>query len=222
MTSDTDMAVSPTTSGPDYPRCGATNRVEPGTCGLRAGWGTPHLGVGRCRKHGGNTQSHVQKATEDQARLAAARWGEPIVTTGIDALLNLLYLWSGIEMFYRARIQDLAPDEFVWGDTGLVHDSDTGGVKRTSSAGVNMWVKLHSEATTKLADIAEQCVRAGIDERRVRLAEQQGALLVSGLRWLAQRLELSELKAQLFDQLVLEMFQHLDSGKIPAIERKKP
>ena len=36
----------------DYPRCGAKNRA--GTpCQQKAGWGTVHVGTGRCKLHGG-------------------------------------------------------------------------------------------------------------------------------------------------------------------------
>ncbi len=38
----------------DYPRCGAKNRT--GTpCQQKAGWGTDHVGTGRCKLHGGKS-----------------------------------------------------------------------------------------------------------------------------------------------------------------------
>jgi len=37
----------------DYENCGATNRQDE-PCGLPAGWGTDHVGDGRCKLHGGN------------------------------------------------------------------------------------------------------------------------------------------------------------------------
>lgn len=39
---------------PELERCGAVRRQGGEPCGLRAGWGTDHLGVGRCKLHGGS------------------------------------------------------------------------------------------------------------------------------------------------------------------------
>ena len=37
-----------------YPRCGAKTRA--GTpCQQKAGWGTDHVGIGRCKLHGGKS-----------------------------------------------------------------------------------------------------------------------------------------------------------------------
>ncbi len=36
----------------DYPRCGAKNRAGM-PCQQKAGWGTDHVGYGRCKLHGG-------------------------------------------------------------------------------------------------------------------------------------------------------------------------
>ena len=36
-------------------RCGAKHRNREGICGLPAGWGTDHVGEGRCKHHGGLT-----------------------------------------------------------------------------------------------------------------------------------------------------------------------
>lgn len=39
-----------------HPKCGAKKRDGSGECcGLPAGWGTDHVGEGRCKLHGGNT-----------------------------------------------------------------------------------------------------------------------------------------------------------------------
>lgn len=41
-------------AGAALPRCGARTKTRPGgTCKKEAGWGTDHLGDGRCRLHGG-------------------------------------------------------------------------------------------------------------------------------------------------------------------------
>lgn len=54
---------------PDFPRCGAKNRSgQP--CGQKAGWGTDHVGKGRCKLHGGLTPvKHGRYSTVSDKRL---------------------------------------------------------------------------------------------------------------------------------------------------------
>lgn len=44
------------------------------TCSLPAGWGTDHVGVGRCKLHGGNTPNH-----KTAARLKLAELTDPAI-----------------------------------------------------------------------------------------------------------------------------------------------
>lgn len=58
-------------SGKVHPKCGAKKRMSEGTCGMHAGWGTDHVGYGRCKRHGGNTVTHRMAAAaqiEEEAR----------------------------------------------------------------------------------------------------------------------------------------------------------
>ncbi|MCA1570774.1 MAG: hypothetical protein LC798_10750 [Chloroflexi bacterium] len=61
-------------------------------------------------------------------------------------------------------------------------------------------------------------VSAGFEEKRVRLAEQQGQLLVAGLQWLAARLELDERRLVLWQEHTPAMLRLLAAGEIPTIE----
>jgi len=51
MTADTKEKELP--SIPPGERCNGRNEAKTKYCLLRAGWGTSHVGEGRCRKHGG-------------------------------------------------------------------------------------------------------------------------------------------------------------------------
>ena len=42
--------------------CGARKRQGEGYCRRPAGWGTDHVGMGRCKLHGGATKSHRTRA----------------------------------------------------------------------------------------------------------------------------------------------------------------
>jgi hypothetical protein len=60
--------------------CGSKKRTG-GVCRLHAGWGTNHLGVGRCRKHGGSVPSHVKSAAGDELRILL---GKPVEINPLD------------------------------------------------------------------------------------------------------------------------------------------
>src|SRR5438105_5262035 len=63
--------------------CGA-KRHGGGICGMTAGWGTSHPGIGRCKYHGGSMPTHVMAAaTEEHRRLL----GVPMEINPLDALL---------------------------------------------------------------------------------------------------------------------------------------
>jgi hypothetical protein len=45
-----------------------------------------------------------------------------------------------------------------------------------------VWVKLLAEERKHLQDVVRDCIRAGIEERRVRIAEDQGKLIATVIR----------------------------------------
>lgn len=45
--------------------CNARKTDGSGYCGHVAGWGTDHLGMGRCKFHGGNTENQEKKILND-------------------------------------------------------------------------------------------------------------------------------------------------------------
>ena len=55
----------------DY--CGANKRQGEGTCRRPAGWGTAHVGVGRCKLHGGKTPTQEAGAHRTELEQVARR-----------------------------------------------------------------------------------------------------------------------------------------------------
>lgn len=62
--------------------CGAKRRAKSQPCARPAGWGTEHVGVGRCKLHGGCTPSHIE-----HARLQLVTLASPAVAE-LQRLLN--------------------------------------------------------------------------------------------------------------------------------------
>ena len=85
------MAVQETRLGHGKPLCGGKRRGAENagkTCTRPSGWGTDHVGVGRCKLHGGKTPSHQQAGQNALAAAAVATFGLPREIDPRDALLE--------------------------------------------------------------------------------------------------------------------------------------
>lgn len=109
----------------DTPRCGATTRQSGDACQLPAGWGTDHIGEGRCKHHGGasagapkgnknalSTGEHesiyASTLTEDEARI----WNG-LDTDELAQLDEQIRLISIRERRMMQRIADLKEEAFT-------------------------------------------------------------------------------------------------------------
>jgi hypothetical protein len=175
------MTGGPNEPGHDQaPRCGAKKRGALGsTCALPAGWGTDHVGFGACKLHGGKTPNHRAAARMEMARQAVVTYGLPREVAPDVALLEEVHRTAGHVAWLGQKVAALDPEEITW---GVAEEVDRGsgeftGVDRTEKAAVNVWVQLYQQERKHLTDVCKAALAAGIAERQVRLAEQQGALL---------------------------------------------
>lgn len=163
-----DAAIAPTPSasghGADH-YCGANKRQGEGTCTQRAGWGTDHPGVGRCRNHGGSTPTHRQHAQEQQARAQAARLGVPVVTTGAAAVEHALALAHGQMLVAAAVVAELPTDQLVVLD-------------KSGSSRVCGQVAFFQESLRDYARQAKDVVGLGLDAQRVQLDARRVEVMV--------------------------------------------
>lgn len=177
------------------PLCGGKRRGEGAgkTCTRPAGWGTDHVGAGRCKLHGGKTPSHQQAGHKALAARAAATFGLPREVDPRDALLEEVYRTAGVVDWLQRKVRDLQDEDVVWGITEEV-TKDSGefpGVDTTRAAAVNVWVELYAKERKHLVDVCKAAIASGLEERRVRLAEQQGALLAGAIRAILGDLDLN-------------------------------
>jgi hypothetical protein len=179
----------------DKPLCGGKRRGEGAgkTCTRPAGWGTDHVGTGRCKLHGGKTPSHQQAGQKALAERAVATFGLPREIDPRDALLEEVYRTAGAVDWLHQQVQALQVDDVVWGVTEeVVKDSgEFPGIDTTQAAKVNVWVQLWQQERAHLVRVAKEAINAGIEERRVRIAEQQGALLAGVIKAILGDLELT-------------------------------
>ncbi len=185
----------------DHPKDADGNNVcyakkKDGThCMLPAGNRTAHPGYGKCSFHGGNTPTlskaaayHAGADVIDRMTMSYG-YGQPIDITPQDALLQEVQRSAGHVFFLQDRIS-------MWELT----DED-GQLRAQPTEEQEWWMDKYLEERQHLAKVAKMAVDAGVAERRVQLAEQQGQILVAVLN-------------QVFDQIGLTVEQR---KKIPVI-----
>lgn len=177
------------------PVCGGKRRGEGAgkTCTRPAGWGTDHVGVGRCKLHGGKTPSHKQAGQKALAERAVATFGLPREIDPRDALLEEVYRTAGAVDWLHQQVRTLQADEVIWGKAEEVEKQagEFPGVDTTHKAAVHVWVQLWQQERAHLVKVAKEAINAGIEERKVRLAEQQGAMLAGVIKAILGDLDLS-------------------------------
>lgn len=205
---------------PDDPRrCTAKSKQSGERCKRPS---TPGATV--CYYHGG-AGVHVEQVAErrleeDKARRAAATYGLPREVEPHTALLEELHRTAGIVAWLGDLIGRLEHEEAfapsVMGPPADDEDED-GERPRNARSGLkqysrekggfvwekpSVWVEIYQQERKHLTDVAKVCIAAGIEERRVKLAESQGQLLAQVIRG------------------VLGELGVLDRPEVPAVVRK--
>lgn len=159
--------------------CNAKTRAG-GYCTRRAGWGTDHVGFGKCKKHMGATPA-VRKAAY---REMAAAYGISIDIEPDVALLNEVHRAAGHVAWLGSVVANLKWDpehpNTVYHEGGLV------GMNKQGELVPSVWVRMYQAERDRLVTASSQALRAGIAERRVKLAEDQGALVAHAFHLLIQ------------------------------------
>ncbi len=151
--------------------CGA-NLVDGSgrTCGHPAGWGTG-TGRGRCKKHGGNTPTHVIKAEREELEEAVELFSLSREIEPTEALLEELWRTAAIVRMLDRQIVTKTPEELL------------------ASPGLVLW---HRQERRLYVAVARVAIAAGIAERQVKLAEQQGALVATAIRGILEDLDVAD------------------------------
>lgn len=159
--------------------CGATKRSG-GPCTRPAGWGTSHAGTGACKLHSGSTPNGIKAAAKQQAAKAVAVYGLPVEVDPHTALLDELHRTAG----HVAWLGDLISSGRMTAEQNPTSRVRKVRLDQGTLAGdiPLVWVSLYREERLHLARVAKTCIDVGIEERRVRVAEQTGQLLAGVIR----------------------------------------
>jgi hypothetical protein len=187
----TALAVDPGERAIGHGSCGALKR-DGGVCRLQAGKGTDHVGVGRCKYHGGSTRTHRRAASVELARreIQALGLATPAPVGPAEALLTALWCAHEDLSLYRALVNELdvpaagihsASDSAagIYGPTFHLTGEATGEAKR------HVLVQLYEDAQKRCADIASSCLKAKVEEERVKVAQQRAETFADAMRALA-------------------------------------
>lgn len=201
--------------------CGVAKRQSEGTCTRPAGWGTKHPGIGACKLHGGSTQSHLIAAQRDMAASAVVTYGLPRDIDPQSALLEEVHRTAGHVAWLGAVVSGIKRKELVWGVSETVdkQSSEFPGTDTTRAARPSVWLSLYQAERKHLTEVCRVAISAGIEERRVRLAESQGALLAGVIERVLRRLDLSPAQQVLVGEVVpqeLRAAAEIEAGVIGA------
>jgi hypothetical protein len=171
-------------------------------------------GSDKCRMHLGKRAKDV--IAEAMAEKAVATYGLPRDISPTDALLEEVRFTAGHVAWLRERVSQLAPDALTWGTREVVDKQATEyqGTDTTEAAAVNVWLELYYRERKHLVDVCKAAISVGIEERYVRLAEAQGAVVAEVIRRILGRLELSAAQSALVPVVVPEELRRAAAGAL--------
>lgn len=161
--------------------CGAKTRAG-GLCKKVAGFGTDHVGRGRCKFHGGSTPNHQKSAALEEAKIM----GEEMDVDPLDALLWCVRIAAGEIAYCSAQIGELKKPT----------ESTMFGKK------LDMWIEVRQVAVAQLAKYSKMALDAGVAERQVQLAERYGEMLAELIGGILGELKLTKAQKQKAPEIV--------------------
>lgn len=148
----------------------------------------PIVGGTVCKIHGGGAPQvraeAARRAGQEALHTAAVTYGLPVDVSPTQALLDEIQWTAGHVAWLRDRVQELEQGELTWGRTeyreGAGGEKD--GWSSIERAGANVLLELYEKERRHLVAVTTAALSAGIEERRVRLQEEQGVLVAEAIR----------------------------------------
>lgn len=177
----------------DGAKCDAKSKQSGGPCKR-----DPCIGLTKCATHCGLSKAERDRIAADflasqQARRAVETYGLALDVSPTEALLDEVRYTAGHVAWLREKVRELEDADLVWGMTEQAEKGATEfpGTDTTFGAKPSVWLELYYRERKHLVDVTKAAISAGIEERRVRLAEQQGALVAQVIRSILSDLSLT-------------------------------
>lgn len=148
-------------------KCGAISTRTHVACKKPAGFGTDHQGYGRCKHHGGSTQSGVIAAEKQRLTIHRQMFGDAEVIDPGQSLLEEVYRGRAFIRFLEGLLVSHGINQDAGIDPGqlLVEITEDGYKARA-------WVAVWQKEREMHARACKMALDAGIAERQVRMMEQ--------------------------------------------------
>lgn len=150
-----------------------------------------------CRKHGGKAPQALAAAArrvEDEvARAAVVTLGLPVDISPSDALLDEVRRTAGHVFWLLAKVQSEDGGAFV---PMKSEDSHPG------NGSQSVWYRTYQSERAHYVNVCAQALKAGVEERRVRLAEAQGEAVAGAIRAILGDLRLTAAQNALVAEVV--------------------
>ncbi|TXH12528.1 MAG: hypothetical protein E6R03_12735 [Hyphomicrobiaceae bacterium] len=185
-----------------------------GVCTRGAGWRTTHPGVGYCKPCEKKWNSTLNSRKNKQG-IATARelktmhdaitrkldfLGAPIDITPHEALLQEVQRTAGLVVWFEDILEKAASDKENPFDDVMIQYTKLG-VTPSATWQMYQWERQH------LVDVSRIAIKAGVAERKVQIAEQQGRLIAAVMQAfiLSDRLGLSYEQRQKAPAVIAEI-----------------
>lgn len=156
---------------------------------------SPRVGLERCVSHGAGSKKAAEAGRRRQqkadAEALALTLGDPVEGSDpADVIAERIDARRGHVRWLLARVRALEPEALTWGltkrKTAVARDQDDDDRKRfagtdegdTHEAKPHIWYALYNESARELERLCVEAIRAGIEERRVRVDERMADMWV--------------------------------------------
>lgn len=196
--------------GQTHDKCSAHNRAGK-PCGRR-----PLKGQKVCQLHGGKAPQSL-RAGERRLELEKAqrKFGLPREIAPDQALLEEVHRTAGHVAYLQTKVQQLDEAALVWGTTEIKDKTggDDWGHTQVEKAQPSIWYELYARERLHLTNVCKAALAAGVEERRVRLAEAQGQVLASVIQKILADLDLSPEQSRRAPQVASKHLRLVASGQ---------
>ena len=174
-----------------------------------------------CHYHGGAAPrvkaSAAKRAQQAKAAEAARLFAIPKDIDPSDALVDLVKWTAGEVDYWRREVERIAtvtPEKLTAGVTKIERGTrDRADVDmRTIETVPHIAYRMLTDAQDRLAKYASAALRAGVEERRVKLAEDQGALVAQAIRGMLADLNLTPEQTSRSGEVVARHLRLLTAG----------
>lgn len=208
-------------------------------CKRGAGYGTDHLGFGYCKNHGGNTPAGrkagakamgrqiidnrrafgdkddaLNNVSPEQALLEEVRRSVALVRWLEERISN----WSISALEELNETDRSTYDTALAGLPALMTETVKGTPMATDA---HSWLILYREERQHMVRVSKMAIDAGIQERMVKIAEDQGRILATAIRAVLEALSLSPDQTLLVPQVVPSILRQVSIGLTPQIVEGK-